>query len=161
MIQITHNQTTDEDYSRYLKSRGLKVTEPRLRILKLFDKSDTRHLSAEDIYKFFQQGNYTDISLATIYRVLTQFEQADLLIRHRFESDKSVFELNDNGLHDHLVCVRCGRVVEFFDTAFKKKRIQIALQHGFELGAHSIYLYGQCIKCPSPADAEEEISENA
>jgi Fur family ferric uptake transcriptional regulator len=147
MIQITHNQTTDKDYSRYLKSRGLKITEPRLRILRLFDKSDVRHLSAEDIYKFFQQDNYTDISLATIYRVLTQFEQADLLVRHRFESDKSVFELNDNGLHDHLVCVRCGRVVEFFDPIAKKRRIQTALERGFKLGDHSIYLYGQCIKC--------------
>lgn len=149
---VKNNKPGRQDYSRYLKNRGLKVTEPRLQIFELFKNSETRHLSAEDIYKIFQQ-NQTDISLATIYRVLTQFEQAELLIRHRFESDKSVFELNDTEFHDHLVCVRCGRVVEFFDPDMTKRRSQIAKQHGFEISSQSIYLYAHCQRCPEKQHA--------
>lgn len=147
MNQVKDNKPSGRDYSRYLKSRGLKVTEPRLKILAAFDTSTVRHLSAEDIYRLFQK-NQTNIGLATIYRVLTQFEQADMLVRHHFENDKAVFELNDTDLHDHLVCIHCGRVVEFLDPDIKKRQSTIAEQNGFKISAQSIYLYAQCINCP-------------
>ena len=132
-----------------LKSVGLKATLPRLKILSLFETSDQRHLSAEDIYRVLI-NEHEDIGLATVYRVLTQFEQAGLLIRHHFESGKAVFELNQGGHHDHLVCLQCGRVEEFFDDEIEKRQDKIAKERGFTIREHSLYLYVDCAKpsCP-------------
>jgi Fur family ferric uptake transcriptional regulator len=132
-----------------LKNAGLKATLPRLRIINLFEQSQVRHLSAEDVYKqLLAEG--VDVGLATVYRVLTQFEQAGLLIRHHFESGKSVFELNQGGHHDHLVCLQCGRVEEFFDSDIEKRQLKIARDRGFEVAEHALYLYAECVKpkCP-------------
>ena len=132
-----------------LKTIGLKTTLPRLKILNLFENSKVRHRSAEDIYKeLLNEGE--DIGLATIYRVLTQFEQAGLLERHHFESGKAVFELKGDGHHDHLVCLQCGRVEEFYDAEIEKRQIKIAKARGFRLQEHSLSLYADCIKpdCP-------------
>jgi len=132
-----------------LKSVGLKATLPRLKILSLFETSTERHLTAEDIYRVLL-NDHEDIGLATVYRVLTQFEQAGLLIRHHFESGKAVFELNKGGHHDHLVCLQCGRVEEFFDAEIEKRQDQIAKDRGFTIREHSMYLYVDCAKpsCP-------------
>lgn len=132
-----------------LKSVGLKATLPRLKILSLFETSDQRHLSAEDIYRVLLT-EHEDIGLATVYRVLTQFEQAGLLIRHHFESGKAVFELNQGGHHDHLVCLQCGRVEEFFDSEIEKRQEKIAKEHGFTIREHSLYLYVDCAKTNCP-----------
>ena len=132
-----------------LKTIGLKATLPRLRILELFEKSPVRHLSAEDVYRtLLKEG--TDTGLATVYRVLTQFEQAGLLIRHHFETGKAVFELNQGGHHDHLVCIQCGAVEEFYDAEIEKRQNEVAKQRGFSLHGHSLALYADCIKknCP-------------
>jgi Fur family ferric uptake transcriptional regulator len=133
-----------------LKNAGLKATLPRLKILSLFEASQVRHLTAEDVYRMLLAEGDVDIGLATIYRVLTQFEQAGLLIRHHFESGKAVFELNQGGHHDHLVCVQCGRVEEFYDPEIEKRQEKIAGERGFAIREHSLYLYADCIKekCP-------------
>ncbi|HTS22556.1 MAG TPA: ferric iron uptake transcriptional regulator [Casimicrobiaceae bacterium] len=135
--------------SQNLKSAGLKATLPRLRIINLFEQSKVRHLTAEDVYKqLLAEG--VDVGLATVYRVLTQFEQAGLLIRHHFESGKAVFELNQGGHHDHLVCLQCGRVEEFFDPEIEKRQTRIANDRGFQISEHALYLYVECVKpkCP-------------
>ena len=132
-----------------LKNAGLKATLPRLKIINLFEQSPVRHLTAEDVYrKLLAEG--LDVGLATVYRVLTQFEQAGLLVRHHFESGKAVFELNQGGHHDHLVCLQCGRVEEFFDAEIEKRQTKIARERGFEISEHALYLYAECIKpaCP-------------
>ena len=132
-----------------LKEIGLKATLPRRRILELFETSKVRHLSAEDVYKaLIAEG--MDGGLATVYRVLTQFEQAGLLTRQHFETGKAVFELNDSSHHDHLVCLQCGRVEEFYDAEIEKRQGEIAKQNGFELRGHSLALYADCSKpnCP-------------
>ena len=128
-----------------LKTSGLKATGPRLRILKLFENSKVRHLSAEDVYRILINEGL-DIGLATVYRVLTQFEQAGILQRHHFESDKAVFELNEGSHHDHLVCIQCGRVEEFYDAEIEKRQKSIALARGFELQDHALALYAACTK---------------
>ena len=141
--------------SQDLKTIGLKATAPRLRILELFEKSTVRHLSAEDVYRQLMTEGI-DVGLATVYRVLTQFEQAGLLQRHHFESGKAVFELNDSSHHDHLVCMTCGRVEEFFDDEIEKRQLKLAKQRGFAIRAHSLYIYADCLKsdCPHrPASA--------
>ncbi|HSS46749.1 MAG TPA: ferric iron uptake transcriptional regulator [Burkholderiales bacterium] len=132
-----------------LKTIGLKATLPRLKILNLFENSEVRHLTAEDVYKVLT-GEGMDIGLATVYRVLTQFEQAGLLIRHHFESGKAVFELNQGGHHDHLVCLQCGRVEEFVDQEIERRQIKIAKERGFTIHEHSLHLYADCTKpnCP-------------
>jgi Fur family ferric uptake transcriptional regulator len=137
--------TTSHD----LKNAGLKATLPRLRIINLFEQSKVRHLSAEDVYKQLLADGL-DIGLATVYRVLTQFEQAGLLVRHHFESGKAVFELNQGGHHDHLVCLQCGRVEEFFDPEIEKRQLKVAKERGFAISEHALYLYAECIKpnCP-------------
>ncbi|MGH8714184.1 MAG: ferric iron uptake transcriptional regulator [Casimicrobiaceae bacterium] len=132
-----------------LKNAGLKATLPRLKIINLFEQSTVRHLTAEDVYrKLLAEG--LDVGLATVYRVLTQFEQAGLLVRHHFESGKAVFELNQGGHHDHLVCLQCGRVEEFFDAEIEKRQTRIARERGFEISEHALYLYAECTrpKCP-------------
>ena len=132
-----------------LKSSGLKATLPRLKILEIFQNSSVRHLSAEDVYKLLLTENL-DVGLATVYRVLTQFEQAGLLSRHHFESGKAVFELNQGTHHDHLVCLDCGLVEEFFDEEIERRQNSIAEQRGFTLAEHALALYGNCTKdtCP-------------
>ena len=133
-----------------LKTIGLKATLPRLRILELFEKSPVRHLSAEDVYKMLLKEG-TDTGLATVYRVLTQFEQAGLLIRHHFETGKAVFELNQGGHHDHLVCIQCGLVEEFYDAEIEKRQTRVAEERGFVIHDHSLHLYADCIRpnCPN------------
>ena len=136
--------------SQDLKNAGLKATTPRLKILNLFETSDVHHLTAEDVYKILLADG-EDVGLATVYRVLTQFEQAGLLIRHHFEGDKAVFELNKGGHHDHLVCMQCGRVEEFHDPEIEKRQDKIAKERGFAIREHSLYLFAECIKpnCPN------------
>lgn len=132
-----------------LKTTGLKTTLPRLKILNLFENSKIRHLSAEDVYKvLINEGE--DIGLATVYRVLTQFEQAGLLERQHFEGGKAVFELKSDGHHDHLVCLQCGRVEEFYDAEIEKRQVKIAKDRGFSLHEHSLSLYADCIKTDCP-----------
>ena len=129
-----------------LRSIGLKATLPRLKILEIFQKgTGRRHMSAEDIYRELLAENQ-EIGLATVYRVLTQFEQAGLLSRSNFESGKAVFELNEGSHHDHLVCLQCGRVEEFFDAEIEKRQQKIARDRGFELQDHALALYGNCTK---------------
>jgi Fur family ferric uptake transcriptional regulator len=135
--------------SHDLKTIGLKATLPRLKILHLFENSDVRHLTAEDVYKVLMQEGM-DIGLATIYRVLTQFEQAGILIRHHFESGKAVFELNEGKHHDHLVCMQCGRVEEFYDAEIEKRQTKIAKEQGFSIHEHSLQIYADCIKTECP-----------
>ena len=132
-----------------LKKSGLKATLPRLKILSLFEHSDAKHLSAEDVYKLLIKSG-EDVGLATIYRVLTQFEQAGLLIRHHFESDKAVFELSDSQHHDHLVCMQCGHVEEFCDDEIEKRQKMIATKIGFTIQEHSLYIYAECNRNPCP-----------
>jgi Fur family ferric uptake transcriptional regulator len=128
-----------------LKSSGLKATLPRLRILEIFQKSSVRHMTAEDVFKaLLVEGS--DIGLATVYRVLMQFEQAGLLVRSHFESGKSVFELNEGHHHDHLVCLTCGRVEEFFDPEIEARQRAVAGSRGFELHEHTLALYAVCTK---------------
>ena len=137
------------DNSKNLKSIGLKATYPRLKILDLFQSSDQRHLTAEDVYRALMNEGM-DIGLATVYRVLTQFE-AGLLERHYFESGKAVFELNEGGHHDHLVCMQCGKVEEFFDPEIERRQNKIAEERGFAIRDHALYLYADCTRenCPN------------
>jgi len=132
--------------SKNLKKVGLKATLPRLRILQLLENNQQRHMSAEDVYKALLHSG-EDVGLATVYRVLTQFETAGLVIRHHFENGLSVFELNEGKHHDHLLCVKCGKIVEFVDDVIEKQQRTIAQQHGFEITEHCLYLYGICPKC--------------
>ena len=135
--------------SHDLKNAGLKATLPRLRIINLFEQSKVRHLTAEDVYKQLLADG-VDVGLATVYRVLTQFEQAGLLVRHHFESGKSVFELNEGKHHDHLVCMQCGRVEEFYDAEIEERQAKVAHERGFRIAEHALYLYADCTKprCP-------------
>ena len=133
-----------------LRKAGLKVTLPRLKILEILESSTTaRHLSAEDIYRTLLDSN-EDIGLATVYRVLTQFEAAGLVTRHHFEDGMAVFELNQGTHHDHIVCLDCGRVEEFYDEEIERRQQSIAKERGFALAEHSLALYGHCTKdkCP-------------
>jgi Fur family ferric uptake transcriptional regulator len=135
--------------SKDLKDIGLKATLPRLKVLSLFETSESRHMSAEDVYKrLLQEG--MEIGLATVYRVLTQFEQAGLLVRHHFESGKAVFELNEGAHHDHLVCLQCGHVEEFYDAEIERRQAKVAKDRGFSIHDHSLQLYADCIRenCP-------------
>lgn len=135
--------------STNLKNMGLKATGPRLKILELFEKAEVRHLTADDVYRLLL-SEHIDIGLATVYRVLTQFEQAGLLERHHFESGKAVFEIKAGQHHDHLVCVNCGRVEEFFDEEIERRQKKIAKERGFVIQEHALYLYAECSKpdCP-------------
>ena len=128
-----------------LKHSGLKATLPRIKILEVFQRTPRRHMTAEDVYKSLLTDG-ADVGLATVYRVLMQFEQAGLLTRSNFESGKSVFELNEGQHHDHLVCLSCGRVEEFFDSQIEQRQRAIASARGFELQDHSLALYANCTK---------------
>jgi Fur family transcriptional regulator, ferric uptake regulator len=132
-----------------LKASGLKATLPRLKILEIFQNSEVRHLTAEDVYKILLTENM-DVGLATVYRVLTQFEQAGLLHRNHFETGKAIFELNAGSHHDHLVCLDCGRVEEFCDEDIEARQRSIAQERGFSIAEHALAIYGNCVKqdCP-------------
>ncbi len=128
-----------------LKSSGLKATLPRIKILEIFQRAAARHMTAEDVYRALL-AEHADIGLATVYRVLLQFEQAGLLTRSHFESGKSVFELNEGQHHDHLVCLSCGRVEEFFDAQIESRQRDVASERGFALQDHALALYAVCTK---------------
>lgn len=129
-----------------LKNAGLKITGPRVKILHILETAADRHMSAEDIYKtLLELGD--DVGLATVYRVLTQFETAGLVIRHHFEGGSSVFELDDGKHHDHIVCVKCGQVEEFVDPIIEERQMAIAKKMQFKMTDHSLYIYGVCLKC--------------
>lgn len=133
-----------------LKNAGLKVTAPRVKILELFAKGEVRHLTADAVYRHLVQEGI-DIGLATVYRVLMQFEHAGILTRHHFESDRAVYEYNEGGHHDHLVCVQCGKVEEFYDPEIERRQAEIAKEHGFAIREHSLCLYAECTRpdCPN------------
>ena len=128
-----------------LKNIGLKATLPRLKILEIFQQGKQRHMSAEDVYRELL-SEHQDIGLATVYRVLSQFEQAGLLKRSNFEAGKSVFELDEGQHHDHLVCLQCGRVEEFFDPEIEERQQKIAKDRGFALQDHALSLYANCTR---------------
>ncbi len=128
-----------------LKSTGLKATLPRLRILEIFQAGRQRHMTAEDVFRELLDSR-SDIGLATVYRVLTQFEQAGLLVRSNFESGKAVYELNEGQHHDHLVCLDCGRVEEFYDPEIEARQQAIASSRGFDLQEHALSLYAHCTR---------------
>ncbi len=133
-----------------LKSTGLKATLPRLKILDIFQNGSLRHMTAEDVFRVLLEER-SDIGLATVYRVLTQFEQAGILIRSNFESGKAVYELNEGQHHDHFVCTSCGKVEEFYDAEIEKRQQSIAKSKGWVVHDHSMALYGQCADCASKA----------
>jgi Fur family ferric uptake transcriptional regulator len=132
--------------SQDLRKAGLKVTLPRMKILEILERSAQRHMSAEDMYKALLDSG-EEIGLATVYRVLTQFEDAGLVTRHHFEGGHSVFELNEGAHHDHILCVKCGRVDEFVDAEIEKRQRRIAEEAGYEMTDHSLYIYGICPTC--------------
>ena len=136
---------------RELKRLGLKVTGPRLKILSILENAEHKHMSAETIYQTLKEMD-EEIGLATVYRVLTQFESAGLVIRHGFSEEYAIFELNEGGHHDHLVCVRCGRVEEFVDEAIEARQLEIAHKHDFQITEHALYLYGLCGACQGVAN---------
>ena len=129
-----------------LKKAGLKATLPRIKILSLLEGNTVRHVSAEDVYKALLESG-EDLSLATVYRVLTQFEQAGLVTRHHFEGGHSVFELNEGGHHDHILCVKCGKVDEFVDKVIEDRQQKIAKDKGYNMTDHSLYIFGICSQC--------------
>ena len=131
------------DQNKELKKAGLKVTLPRLKILEILQQPNNQHISAEDVYKILLEQD-EDIGLATVYRVLNQFVDAGILIRHHFEGGKSVFEISYKEHHDHLVCLRCGKVVEFEDPVIERRQLEVAEQNNMKLTHHSLYMYGEC-----------------
>lgn len=138
------------DQNKELKKAGLKVTHPRVAILKILEAPNNQHVSAEDVYRILMDDN-EEIGLATVYRVLNQFDDAGLVERHHFEGGKSVFELSNHHHHDHLVCLKCGKVIEFKDETIEQRQIEVATNNNMKLTHHSLYLYGECNEdCESP-----------
>jgi len=133
-----------------IRKAGLKVTLPRVKILEVLERNAEGHLSAEDVYRQLLDSG-EEIGLATVYRVLTQFETAGLVRRHHFEGGQSVFELNRGGHHDHIVCAQCGHVEEFFDDVIEERQREVAMARGFAIDDHSLILYGRCMRpdCPN------------
>jgi Fur family ferric uptake transcriptional regulator len=142
--------------SNELRKAGLKVTLPRLKILEILERSATRHMSAEEIYKSLLDSS-EDIGLATVYRVLTQFEAAGLVSRRHFENGMAVFELNHGAHHDHIVCMDCGRVEEFVDPEIESRQNSIAQRLGYKIAEHSLVLYGRCQRQDCPARREGRV----
>ena len=140
--------------SNELKNTGLKATLPRLKILEVFQTGAQRHMSAEDVFRVLLQDR-SDVGLATVYRVLAQFEQAGILSRNHFESGKSVYELNEGQHHDHLVCLDCGRVEEFYDADIESRQHAVAKAKGFAIADHALSLYANCVRqaCPNRPQA--------
>lgn len=143
---------TSGNHTAELKNAGLKATAPRLKILELFQKradennGERRHISAEEIFKeLVSEG--VDIGLATVYRVLAQFERAGLIVRHHFDTDRATYELGEGDHHDHLVCLKCGKVVEFVDPDIERAQATVASRYGYELCEHTMVLYGLCEHC--------------
>jgi Fur family ferric uptake transcriptional regulator len=137
------------NHLKELKNSGLKVTLPRVKILEIFQSGRQRHMSAEDVFKvLLNEGS--DVGLATVYRVLTQFEQAGILSRHHFEAGKAIYELNEGQHHDHLVCLDCGLVEEFYDPEIEKRQREVALERGFVLQDHALSLYASCTQTDCP-----------
>lgn len=134
-----------------LRKAGLKVTLPRVKILQILESSENKHMSAEDVYKALIEAD-EDVGLATVYRVLTQFETAGLVMRHHFEGGHSVFELDSVDHHDHIVCNKCGLVEEFYDEVIEDQQEKIAKKAGFKITDHSLYLYGLCGNCQKEVD---------
>lgn len=132
--------------SKDLRKAGLKVTLPRLKILEIFENGSGEHLSAEDVYRTLLDEGEEKIGLATVYRVLTQFESAGLVSRHNFDGGQAVFELDEGRHHDHIVCTHCGRVAEFVDPTIEERQSKIAKEQGFELTDHSLVMYGKCLR---------------
>ena len=132
-----------------LKNNGLKATLPRLKILEVFQSASLRHMTAEDVFRHLLKDN-ADIGLATVYRVLTQFEQAGILTRNHFESGKAVYELNEGQHHDHMVCLDCGRVEEFYDPEIESRQQAVAQAKGFVIADHALSLYAHCTHNPCP-----------
>lgn len=157
-------EATQNQQSADLKTMGLKVTVPRLKILDLFQKlsesqeTGKRHLSAEEVYKLLLNEN-SDIGLATVYRVLTQFENAGILVRHHFDEGRATYELQEGRHHDHIVCVRCGQVEEFVDSEIEKAQRQVATRLGYEMTDHSLVLYGICAECREKAKRHVAAAE--
>ncbi len=157
-------EATQNQQSADLKTMGLKVTVPRLKILDLFQKlsesqeTGKRHLSAEEVYKLLLNEN-SDIGLATVYRVLTQFENAGILVRHHFDEGRATYELQEGRHHDHIVCVRCGQVEEFVDPEIEKAQRQVATRLGYEMTDHSLVLYGICAECREKAKRHVAAAE--
>ena len=145
--------------SKELRKVGLKVTLPRLKILQILEANQQRHMSAEDVYKQLLDSE-AEIGLATVYRVLTQFETAGLVRRHNFESGSAVFELDDGGHHDHIICQQCGHVEEFVDPTIEARQESAAAAHGFTVADHSLVIYGNCVRenCPHARKSEAETS---
>ncbi|MGM0594325.1 MAG: ferric iron uptake transcriptional regulator [Pseudomonadota bacterium] len=141
------DQSTQE-----LKKAGLKATLPRIKILEILERTETRHLSAEDVYKALLESG-EDVGIATVYRVLTQFEGAGLVFRHNFEGGHSVFELNEGHHHDHILCIKCGRVDEFFDETIEQRQRDIAKKHGYAMTDHSLTIQGVCARCQEKEQA--------
>ena len=129
-----------------LRKAGLKVTLPRVKIMQILESSSNRHMSAEDVYKALRDAD-EDVGLATVYRVLTQFEAAGLVLRHHFEGGHSVFEMMVDEHHDHIVCTKCGKVDEFYDDLIEQRQIDIATKLGYAISDHSLYVYGLCSDC--------------
>ena len=151
--------------SKELKQAGLKVTLPRIKILELLQSQESAHLTAEDIYRTLIEAG-EEIGLATVYRVLTQFESVGLVQRHHFEGGQSIFELNHGQHHDHILCVECGRIEEFCDDEIERRQQRVARRLGFELAEHSLILYGHCTRpgcgyAQPPADAGKKEAANA
>ena len=134
----------EPDYNQDLKRVGLKITPPRIRVLRILHSADKKHLSAEAIYKALLEAK-EDISLATVYRVLTQLENAGLIERHSFDGGYAVFEVSKQGHHDHIVCLKCGHVTEFCDTAIETRQEEVAKHHGFNMAYHTHAIYGECL----------------
>ncbi|MFT4939971.1 MAG: Fur family ferric uptake transcriptional regulator [Paraglaciecola sp.] len=135
------------DQNKELKKAGLKITLPRLKILEILQQPANQHISAEDVYKILLEQD-EEIGLATVYRVLNQFDDAGILDRHHFEGGKSVFEISHKKHHDHLVCLKCGKVIEFEDEVIEKHQEEVAQRHNMILTHHSLYLYGECkVEC--------------
>lgn len=143
-----------------LKSTGLKATLPRLKILDVFQRGAQRHMTAEDVFRVLLEER-SDIGLATVYRVLTQFEQAGILSRSHFESGKAVYELNEGTHHDHMVCLDCGRVEEFYDAEIEKRQHAVAKAKGFAIADHALSLYAHCTKEHCPNRPEHPIGHPA
>ncbi|MCL2022724.1 MAG: ferric iron uptake transcriptional regulator [Betaproteobacteria bacterium] len=146
--------------SHSLRSAGLKATLPRLRILELFEKNAVRHLDAEEVYRLLLAEGM-DIGLATVYRVLTQFEQAGFLVRHAFKSGRAIYEINEGSHHDHLICIDCGHVEEFYDAEIERRQKVIAAERGFAIEEHALSLYARCQRknCPYRQEAEKQEAE--
>ena len=154
-MHILLHQAGDHVEGKDLRKAGLKVTLPRIKILDILESSGNRHLSAEDIYRRLIDAR-EDIGLATVYRVLTQFEAAGLVTRHHFANEMAVFELNAGEHHDHILCVDCGHVVEFMDEGIEQRQQAVAKSHGFSISDHALVIYGHCQKKRCPHRAGEE-----